>query len=557
MCDNIVMFGPTHSGKSTLMGYLIVYDWEEEKYTQNNLRIKRNIEEMGQKYKSDMALAYYVDTGKDERMTYDKKEISRGGSKRIHIQQTALDIELDCTFIDTPGSDMAWKHKYEGLFLGDVGVFIIEISKLIELSRKMEGSNAYNIMVNQLFSPIYLWKHYKRMKRLIVVISKVDLALYSSYSIKRAESIIRSIDILKDVPIVPISIDVNKRTSNNVISPDHNDMKWYTGKSLIDEIKTMLRNEHEKEEKEPLAWAHIDRLFEKTKSNNQPAIRIKLLNGVIQTGEEIYIGPVKYNKQNVILRGEIFSLKHETRGAVNSLSKGEIGGIIFSRLKVGRERIKLTDIELKRTSMIFGQISNCRRGNLLYFNISKAKLDSKTRAIVDKMNVGERVKLIWFGKIIGMHLLNKMDNDSQYSITLINKSSKDSMFMLPLKENGKFFYDDFVLQFSDSLFIMACLTDIEMISDDLRRKVSVTVEGKINDAALPINSKASYDITYDQVINQTIIFLNNLTDLDLIKVMGNISKFLNQENIRNYKISILPQDKDMDFISSTGLNTYE
>ena len=376
MCDNIVIFGPTHSGKSTLMGFLMVCDWSEEAYLRSNMRMKQKMEETGLKYKRDLTLAYYVDTGKDERMAYDNNETSRGTSKRIHIQKTALGINVDCTFIDTPGSDFAWKHKYEGLFLGDVGIFIIEIRKLIELSRKVKGSNSYNVKISQLFSPLYLWKHYKRMKRLIVVISKVDMELYSPYAIKRAENILRSIEILKDVPIIPISIDVENRKSNNVICCVSDDMQWYKGKSLISEIKEMLQAEHQKSFEDDLILAHIERIFEKTKSNNQPAIRVKILNGTIHTGDEIYIGPVKFKstKEIVLLKGIVLSLKHETRGIVKNLSRGEIGGIIFSKLWDERERVKLTDIELKRTSMIYDNIKNCRSGNLLYFNIEKNTL---------------------------------------------------------------------------------------------------------------------------------------------------------------------------------------
>lgn len=543
MCDNIVMFGPTHSGKSTLMGYLMVHDWTEEEYFQSNMRIKRKIEEMGLKYKRDLALAYYVDTGKDERMIYDGAEVSRGGSKRIHIHKTSLGIELDCTFIDTPGSDVAWKHKYEGLFLGDVGVFIIEIGKLIELSRKIKGSNAYNMMVSQIFSPVYLWKHYKRMKRLIVVISKVDMELYSPYSIKRAENALRAIDILKEVPIVPISINVDKRESNNVVDCVCDDMKWYGGKSLIDEIKEMLRAENEKNMEEPLSLAHIERLFEKTKSNNQPAIRIKVLNGTINIGDEIYVGPVKSksNKENVLLKGIVSSLKHETRGIVNSLSRGEIGGVIFSKLWAGRERVKLTDIELKRTSMVYENIKRCRSGNLLYFNIEKKWLDEKTIEIIEKLDVSDRIKIIWFGKIICLHLLNKIDNGFQYSIVLINTSSKNSMFMLPLKENGKLFYEEFVLQLSDILFLKAHLSDLEMVSDELRRNVLVTVEGKLKDINSLNNSKLEFDCTYNQDTDQTNILWKNLSDLNLKKAMECTRRLLKTEDKHNYKTSILPQ----------------
>lgn len=539
MSDNIVIFGPTHSGKSTFLGYLITYDMSEDEYIRSNLKIKRIIEQSGAIYKEDRALAYYVDKGKDEITIYNKRQKSKGTSKRIHIEKTALDIKLSCMFIDTPGSDMAWKHKYEGLFLGDIGVFMIEIGKLTELSRKIIGSNAYTVMFNQLFSPLYLWKHYKRVKRLIVVISKIDLALYSPYAINRAENLLRSIDILKDVPIIPISIDVNHRKSYNIL--EYKKIDWYAGNSLIAEIKNMVNKEHEENFDDSTLFAHIEKIIPRTKSNNQSAVRIKVLNGTIREKDEICLGPFKYNGENILLKGRVLSLKNETRGLVNNLSKGDIGGIIFSKLSYGRSRLKLVDVELKRTSMIYQDFEGCRKGNLLYFSIGKGCLSKDVVDYFSDMSVGSRLKLIWFGKIISMHLLNLIENSVQYNIVLMNTSSK-SLFMLPIKENGRLFYEQFVLQLSDVFFVNANLSDLEMISEYSRREVVFTFDGKIIDINTLKSVELNFNYSYDLETNQTIIKWNDITDQDIKRVLESTGRFLRNRGITNYKTNILPQE---------------
>lgn len=547
MCDNIVVFGPTHSGKSTLLGYLKVFDMDEDEYMRNNMRIASQIKENGLKYKEDMALAYYVDTGLDERTRYNKGQKSQGTSKRIHIAKTALDIELNCTFIDTPGSDAAWKHKYEGLFLGDVGVFMIEIRKLSELSRKVVGSSTYNAKVNDLFSPVYLWKHYKRMKRLIVVISKIDMERYSPYAILRAESTLRSIEILKDVPIVPICINVSSRTSYNIIDSMCTEMNWYTGKSLIDEIKDMFIKEQTEKFTTSMAVAHIERIIPKTKFNQQPAIRVKVLDGVIHVGDEIYIGPVRYNKENKILKGVVFSLKHESKGKVNSLFQGEIGGIIFSKLWVEREKIKLADarLKLKRTSMVFQRVDNCRMGNLLYFTVEKNELNISVSKYLDNINIGSRIKIIWFGKIISMHLINMIDNNSKYNMILMNTSSEGSMFMLPMKNDGKLLFEHFVFQLADLLFVNARLSDLEIISEEIRREVVITFKGEISDINLLKGLKLDMEYFYDTTKYESKLSWKNLTDSNLKKVMESTTKFLKSRGINQYKTIILPQKKEI------------
>lgn len=542
MYDNIVVFGPTHSGKSTLMGYLKVYDWSKEKYKYEVEHIRRKIIEEGFHYKKDMVLAYFVDVGKDERRVYDAFEKSKGGSKRIHIAKTGLGMDLDYTFIDTPGSDVGWKHKNEGIFLGDIGIYIIEIRKLLELSRKVENSNSYNSMIHQLFPPVYLWKHYKRMKRLIVAISKVDMESYGQYAVNRAEDVLRSFDIFKGVPIVPISIDVANRVSYNVVHQINENMTWYKGATLLDEVKKMLDNERLEDKEEPLLFAHIETCFNKTKFNNYPAIRVKILNGTIHVNDNIYIAPIKEHNFTYFAYGKVLSLKHETKGIVKSLTKGEVGGIIFSKLCKGNEKIKLNTALLKRTSMVLGDITDCRYGNLLYFNVDKHKLTDSAISKFINFRVGSRIKLIWFGKIISMHFLNIIDNDLEYRLVLMNTTNNESSFILPLRNNGKFFYEEYVLQLDDFIFANAILSDLEIVSETTRKSVLYHIEGEMSNVEKNrlYKSNQEIEITYDSKTDSTTILWNNLVPSGLKVSMELMAKYLKNKNMENCKISILP-----------------
>ena len=67
MCKNIVIFGPTSSGKSTLMGYLQCHDREKKENQKIFDSIRREIEKEGILYHPDRKLAYLVDTSKEER----------------------------------------------------------------------------------------------------------------------------------------------------------------------------------------------------------------------------------------------------------------------------------------------------------------------------------------------------------------------------------------------------------------------------------------------------------------------------------------------------------
>ena len=125
MCKNIAIFGPTHSGKSTLMGYILSQSWDAMRKKSEFNRTKK---ELGMDYHPDRKYAYIVDTALDERrnMPQDKQEKRNkhkkgGGSKHIHFCKASIN-DIDCAFFETPGSDQYWIEKDEGVFLGDIGI---------------------------------------------------------------------------------------------------------------------------------------------------------------------------------------------------------------------------------------------------------------------------------------------------------------------------------------------------------------------------------------------------------------------------------------------------
>lgn len=463
MC-NVVIFGPTHSGKSTLMGYMDTYEYSDDEFNREMQKIRNQIENEGEKYKPDMRYAYIVDTGKDERRLYNKKEKSIGGSKRLHIKSSKIDI--DCSFIDTPGSDITWRDRYEGVFLGDIGVYVIEIKDLIKLANKVEDSNSYKNVASRIFSPIFLWKHYKNLQKLIIAISKIDMERYSAYAINSAINVIYSVKEFRNVTIIPISIDVNSRISHNIFDKSPA-TEWYKGSTLIDCLKIIIERAENSKSIEAPILAHIDKIFYKTKQGPS-AIRIKMLSGKITNRDIICIGPLQEDNsnENLILTGEISSLKQEDNNSmVTSLEVGKIGGIIFSKLYQNRTLYKLSDFKLKRTSLLFKKDCSIRAGNLLFMTVQLDDLNKTTQKCITDIRPNERVNLIWFGKVISMHVVGRVLMSNKCNLIVTNISTVSSMFLLPLTETNEFVYNQFVLQLPNNYYIESELTDIEDLSE--------------------------------------------------------------------------------------------
>ena len=533
MNQNIVCFGPTNSGKSTLAGYLSSYRLNNELYEK---KIQMFRAEYGNYFNERNTLSYFVDTGKDE---YRVQQNTPGTSKRKHILEIPWENGLTYTLIDTPGTDKRWRNNFQNIYLGDIGLFIIEINTLLDIcTNYLEGSYEYDEILTKLLTPVSLWENYGRLDRLIIVISKMDLCEYSRYSLARVEDLLKGIEILKNIPIVPIAINVKQRSAINVFRvsdkfPKHQSLSSALGEIIkrtiyIDLGKITKRTIYiDDSANHQRLFACIDKRFEKTRHTGEPAIRIKVLNGDIRIGDSAIIGPVKYNNQVCNMTGSVRSLQYESNHRrVNVLSKNHIGGVIFSRLQNGRDVIDLMDINLLNTSVIMGAGSEYESGNLLVFSLEESKVN---RTFFESCNTDDDVKLIWFGKIVILKIISFVKKAKHYRLCLMNTKTDNFPFYFQKDSEGNIIYKDYVLQYKkDSMqdeerFVRAHLHKVINIIDEDRKDVFVCLKGDYTERLSHIKTS---ELRYTQKNNITRLTIHNISGIELADILfkGDIDK---------------------------------
>lgn len=515
MDQNIVCFGPTNSGKSTLAGYLASHNLSDEEYEKKVLQFR---EKYGTNFRERRILSYFVDTGKDE---YREQKGSPGTSKRKHITEFQLEEGLNCTIIDTPGTDKRWRSGFQGIYWGDIGIFIIEINTLLDLfTNYIKGSCEYKDRLNQLLVPVSLWEKYGRLNRLVIVISKMDLCEYSRYLLARAEKILKEEKILKDVPIIPMAIKVKQRSDVNIFSESE---KFLDHRSLFSVIKDLMREAPKANDlsTDNRIFAAIDKRFDKTTSNREPALRIKVIDGAIKVGASVTIGPAMYNDQISILKGSVRSLTYEANHRqVDILTKNQIGEIIFSRLHHGRDSLNLRDMVPLNTSLIMDTTSSYESGNFLRFTL-KDTLTNREFFKVASLN--EDIKLIWFGKNVVLRIISFVKNpNGDYQLCIMNTINDNYPFYLPKNSEGEFVYKDYVLQYKEKSgkerFIQARLQAMVTLSNDERKNVTVFLK---TDYRNQFPQNVSGKIDYIENNDITVFTIYNISGTELAKILFN------------------------------------
>lgn len=513
--QNIVCFGPTNSGKSTLAGYLSSHKLTDEEYAKEVQQFRT---EYGKDFLERRILSYFVDSGKDEYRV--QKHDAPGTSKRKHITEAVLENDLNCTLIDTPGTDKRWRSGFQGIYLGDIGIFIIEITTLLDLcTNHIKGSYEYDKILNRLLVPVSLWEKYGRLDRLIIVISKMDLCRYSKYLLARAEKVLKERQSLKNVPIIPIAINVKQRSDVNVFSESG---KFPNHKSLFSALKNIMGKENKLDisQTKNRFFAAIDKRFDKTLSTGEAALRVKVLDGNINVGTSVMIGPVRYNDQIGALNGSVRSLMCEAnRRHVSILTKNHIGGVIFSRLQNGRDVLSLKDIELLNTSILMDTDTPYDSGNFLKFTL---KDDPISRGFFKTVRLNTDIKLIWFGKIEVLRIISFVEKGKRYQLCLMNTKKDNYPFYLPKDNEGNLAYKDYVLQYKDSsdneTFIQARLNTMVTISDDNRKDVAVSLK---TDYSNRLSRNVAETIEYIKKDDLTVFTIRNMSSIELTDFLFN------------------------------------
>lgn len=516
----ITVFGPTHSGKSTLMGYIHTKDMSEIEYRQQVHKIRKEISNEGLTYYSDMELAYFVDTGKDERRKYVGEKVSSiGTSKRIHILD---DLCADFSFIDTPGSDIVYSEQYSGQFMGDYGIYLIESTLLYNLRYMEHDSKEYHELQYRIFAPLFLWNIYKDIRNIVIVISKMDMINYDESIYAWICNHFLQIPCLNNVSILPISIDVYRKESENIYSKSEL-MNYYDGETLIEKLMQFGKEGDYKKTENLLAF--IDRTFWE-----RQVIRVKVLYGRIIKGDVVQIGPLKGDEKNIYVKHKIEKIKKDGV-EVHNLDAGDIGTIHIP--SYFQEQSKYTK---KRTTIICGENDSVEKGNLLYITIDYNALKASERECIKLLKIADSIGIVWLGRSVNVTVVGIMRKGSICNLILFNQNTEPSSFIMPNSVKGGLLINKFALQLSNKHFISGKLTELTQLSDEHKVVFWYTKYADIDYEKL----------FYDEVVAEFNMEKGDNGDIisyridmsDFVQMLSRLRKFIKENGIVEYSLII-------------------
>lgn len=242
MKKNIVFYGNGNSGKSTLVGYIYskIQGVDPDNYERSLLK------NFGLSYEGRRDQLY---TWMINRDYYEVKMVpddltgepaerrvfrERGNTLVTDVKhQIALPIagnETVFTLIDTPGQDEYADSRDEGLHLGEIGVFFIEMAEALKPDFSERHFEDYDV-----------WPKFSGGKP-IILLTKIDL----DKNFRTKEAYLEACEKVKlfggydDVTVIPVAVVVPERRALNVLEPAA-ETPWYEGQPLIEVIKRRAR----------------------------------------------------------------------------------------------------------------------------------------------------------------------------------------------------------------------------------------------------------------------------------------------------------------------------
>lgn len=412
----IVVFGSQNVGKSTLVGYLFTKEWSEEKFLleENKMKIK-----IGSEYDFRSRLALFVDTARDEY----KQMHEDGGSKHIHIKEVG-----EFTWIDTPGASTQRKERYKGVFLGEIGLFLIELETILDLIQSNRQSKDYHSAIN-LFGSLLVWQRLKPHNKYLIGLTKIDIRYDESLIFQAIQFIKETIANDNLMSIIPISIDVKKRTDMGVTTKT-----VFCSSSLIDKIGEIgFISSSRNSEK---AFLVNDKRYPNVNGQGE-IFRWKINSGTVNYKDNLQIIPVLYKNRITAISAEVGSIHDINKKEINHASSGDVISIRFKKFVDQRGRsINKNDIQFTKTSIAIDEKSNYVFGNQIFLEIDKSDCNEIERRYIDRIKEKSPIWIAWFGRMICTNLINKVEVEgSRYIRILLQTDSVKQLFSLP-KEEG-------------------------------------------------------------------------------------------------------------------------
>lgn len=378
--NNIVVFGATQTGKTTLLGYLATSMLRHPQFNEEVLKNLKLIKKLTTKddfsignpcnpinLNKDIILPSFISLDKDELKKFkNDDENPEGSTKRFHHNQINICISdgeqvynsncesenILCTFIDSPGFRQRLTDKYQGFFEGDIGIAILKLSEITEFCRLKnsvlyEDEDKAKEVALRLFEPIRIWCDYRSPEKLLIVISQIDRGFDNSideniaiekqiYEIKNAIDCIRkyinSFSRGVHIPISPISIKITseenikpkphmsiffKRKEENIYSKPKN--KELPGDGTFISCLRKILELNGINQHRPFSMASVYKPMKASvNGSNKTSLNIHAIHGTIHKDDTILMGPVLEKGHNIpiITECRISSIKAD--GAKNT-----------------------------------------------------------------------------------------------------------------------------------------------------------------------------------------------------------------------------------------------
>lgn len=422
---NIVVFGKAQSGKSTLLGYLLSkkqpnFDIDDfEKKTKTLL---------GKEYEPSYLYSYIMDESKYERL-------NKKGTRNIHVRKSFSDPNFNVTVIDTPGVEHHVRPRQRAAFLGDIGIFCLELKDVI--SDNFMSSSKENATI---MSTLLLWSNLGH-KSIIVALTKCDECNYSEGKYRLARQRINLLcgsTNIANVTTIPIAVLVPQKRGINILEKS-DELSWYSECTLFSELQKKIGTVSNNTDGNLLFSVHSQ--IDKPTSKAGKVWMVKIIQGEITNDTKIRMGPVlTKNREFIDICADIKTIRYDLHAgeksqSVNRAIAGEIVGIDIKNIYSGKTKLEKKMFDTLYTTCGFNSDAEFRTSDIFTFSV-----DVK---YADRFTLRREFSLMWFGRGITFSICDTPVIVNQ-KINVVAKI-KSRKLTLPIYD-GKYYFKKLIIK---------------------------------------------------------------------------------------------------------------
>ena len=425
--ENIVVFGKAHSGKSTLIGYIL--SRQNKSFAAEDRKLRA---ELGENYEPSYMYSYIVDDSKYEQNNASKKP----GTRNLHIRKTSLPTGQQVTLIDTPGFDNLKRPKAKGAFFADIGVFCLEMHDVTSDDFLANFAEHSSVM-----SSLMLWSYFDR-KRIIVALTKADLSNYSEEEFEAAKEKVYAIcnaAHIESILVIPTVVLVDERIDHNVVEKSDL-LSWFDGPTLCEAISREIQN-CSNERGDELLFC-IDRQVAHPKLQTGKIWTIKIIQGKLSLNDDIILSPVlTIDRKFVDISARVKKIRYDVHKTeeyeeIQTAYPGSIVGIDLRDVYANGRKISKKDFNTLYTTCGFHKDVRFIVSSMLRFAVSSEHKEEFTAR--------RQFSLIWFGRGITFSVLKSYEDTADRMI--VEAKITPRKITLPINAEGNYYFTSLLIK---------------------------------------------------------------------------------------------------------------